>query len=571
MHGQGHGSGSARKLTNNQLSERLDELLATLADGPDRDEQRDLLLDLQVHQIELEMQSRELREAQRQLELSRDRYARLFDLAPVGYAVFDRHGRILDINLTGARMLGRVRSRVVEAPFPAFLDPGDMGRFLSHVDDILKSPDPSPGPVRLTVRLRATNGVRTLRLLSSACSGEQGPECFSALVDITAQEEAKARERDGGQLRQAVLDALPAQVAVLDGEGRIIAVNAAWRRFAEENRASRALQAGVGLNYLAACAGPSWEGAEEARCMSDGIAAVLAGTSAGFTQEYPCHAPDRKRWFTCTAVPLGGGLQGAVVVHFDISSRVVAEEEARRSRDTAAQAARVNAVGILAASLIHELTQPLSAAGFFGGTALTMVEQGRLERDELKRIVSGIDAQIRRAASILQRLREFLRRREMRMEPVAVESVVTRAATLCHWYASDKKVELRLAEAPAAGLLVRADSLQLEQVVVNLICNAVQAIDEAATERREVSVAIERRPNEVQVTVADTGPGLATDAGDELFDIFTSNKDVGLGMGLAISRDIVEAHGGKLWADPPAGAGAIFHFTLPLKSEDQSG
>ncbi len=569
MQGQGQGSGSARKLTNSQLSERLDELIATMGDAPHRDAQRDLLLDLQVHQIELEMQSRELREAQRELELSRDRYARLFDFAPVGYALFDRQGRIRDINLTGARLLGRVRSRLVEAPFTAFLDPGDMDGFLSHLEDILKSPDSSTAPVRLTVRLRAPNGARILRLLSSARSGDQGPECFSALVDITSQEEAKARERDSDQLRQAVLDALPAQVAVLDGQGRIIAVNAAWRRFAAENLASGELQAGIGLDYLAACAGPGWEGAEEARCMADGIAAVLAGTSAAFSQEYPCHAPDRKRWFTCTAVPVGGGLQGAVVVHIDISSRVVAEDEARRSRDTAAQAARVNAVGILAASLIHELTQPLSAAGFFGGTALTMVGQGRLERGELQRVLSGIDAQIRRAASILQRLREFLRRREMLMEPVAVESVITGAAALCRWYASDKKVELRLAEAPAAGLLVRADALQLEQVVVNLICNAVQAIDEAGLERREVAVGIERRPQEVEVTVADTGPGLPADACNELFDIFTSSKDVGLGMGLAISRDIVEAHGGKLWADPPSGAGAVFHFTLPLKSEDQ--
>ena len=565
MAGQGRTLGGTVNLTESQLAQRLDELIAAMGEGPVADEQRALLLDLQVHQIELEMQGRELRDAQRALEVSRDSYARLFDLAPVGYAVFDCRGRILNITLTAARLLGRPRSRLTGAPFASFLESGDMRPFLTHVERVLKPEGTADDDAQTAVlRLRADNGVRVLQLLSSARVVDSGRGCFSALVDITAQEEAQSRRRDSDHLRQTVLDALPAQVAVLDGQGRIIEVNRAWRRLAEGDGAPTELKSGLGLDSVSVCRHLAGDDAEHAHRIADGIAAVIAGTCRDFNQEFPCNAPDRERWFALTVVPLGGGMEGAVVVRDEISARKLAETQARRSRESAAQAARVNAVGILAASLIHELTQPLSAASFFSGTAASLLEQGGEDRDKLGKVLLGVDSQIKRAAEILHRLREFLRRRDMHLRRVAIDEVVVQATALVRWFAADKKVQVQF-ERPAPDLFVEADALQLEQVLVNLICNSIQAIDQAGTPRREVSISVDPRPGEVQVTVGDTGPGVPSDAHERMFDIFASTKDSGLGMGLAISRDIVEAHGGKLWAEAKVSEGALFHFTLPLK------
>jgi two-component system sensor kinase FixL len=109
-----------------------------------------------------------------------------------------------------------------------------------------------------------------------------------------------------------------------------------------------------------------------------------------------------------------------------------------------------------------------------------------------------------------------------------------------------------------------ADAVQIAQVLVNLVANGIQAIDAAEPARRKIDIRVDPRPREIEVSVVDTGPGLSTELQTQLFDILARANGSGLGMGLAISRDIVEAHGGKLWVDPDVSEGASVHFTLPL-------
>jgi C4-dicarboxylate-specific signal transduction histidine kinase len=264
-----------------------------------------------------------------------------------------------------------------------------------------------------------------------------------------------------------------------------------------------------------------------------------------------------------SAVRLGGGMAGAVVLHLDVSERKRAEQQIRRSCDSAAQTARLNALGVLAASLVHELTQPLGAAGFFSAAASSLLEGGEVEGDKLRQVLAGMDAQIQRAAQILERLRSFLRRHDPRLEPVAIRDVLAAASGLVRWLADDKGVRLRVAQ-PDPSLVVEGHAMQLQQVLVNLISNAIQAIDQAGVATREVTVDVAVRPTEVEIAVGDTGSGLGIDTEARLFDLLSSTREDGLRLGLAISRDVVEAHGGKLWADPDSSAGAIFRFTLTL-------
>jgi C4-dicarboxylate-specific signal transduction histidine kinase len=229
-----------------------------------------------------------------------------------------------------------------------------------------------------------------------------------------------------------------------------------------------------------------------------------------------------------------------------------------------ARAARVNALGTLAVSVVHELAQPLSAAGFYSATAVALVEQGTSDPDKLKRVLAGVDGQIEKTADILQRLRDFARQGERCVVEVAIDEVVSRALALVGQFAADRHVDLSYGR-PAPGVSVHGHPAQLEQVLVNLICNAVQAIDSADAPRRAVSVGVEPRHEEIEVSVSDTGPGVPPAMQDQLFDIFALSRTSGLGMGLATSREIVEAHDGKLWLEPGSteGTGAVFRFTLP--------
>jgi PAS domain S-box-containing protein len=557
-----------RDASKTALPRRLEALMRAGSDGAATDQGRAVLMELQAQQTELERRGHELREAQEALALCRDRYERLFDLAPVGYAVFDRAGRIRDINRAGARMLRRSRSALGGVAFAHFVLADDLSAFRTHVLEVLDG-DAAEARRSTVVRLQTVGGTRQLHMHSTRQEGDEGPECFSALVPITKEVEARHRQEASEHLRQSVLDAIPAEVVVLDRRGFIIAVNKAWQRFGENNAGSPALCEGVGLDYFSACRNLTDDGADRADAIADGITAVINGSRPHFVEEYPCHSPDRQRWFALTAAPVHTEPAAAVVVHFDITERKLAEDHARRARHAMAQAARVNAVGILAVSLIHELSQPLSAASFYSGTALTLLAEEGRDRAKLPEVLSGVDEQIKRAGSILQRLREFLRQRELHMAPVAIDDVIGRAMDLVRWFAADKQVLLRYAR-PAPGVTVVADPLQVEQVVINLVCNSIQAIDAAGMERREVVIGTESRNREVEVSVTDTGPGVPPPDHASLFDVFASTKDSGLGIGLAICRDVIELHNGKLWADPDPPEGAAFHFTLPRATAAES-
>lgn len=589
-------------LSKPELARRLDRLIGELLDGGRaNDATRDLLLELQTHQVELELQGRELADARHILEVSRDHYARLFDLAPVGFAVFDRRGRIREINLTASRMLGRDRLRLSDTPFPVLLAAGEMRRFLDHVSAVIGGADGSPiEPLDVELgsrRPRAVPAPETLRLLSSRRDSDDGPECFSAMIDITAERRLE-RSKTATELRaRAILDALPAEVIVLDASGAIVMANEAWRHVADcpEHALSMppAPQCVVGCDYLAACRDSTSNSGAETSAMAQGVASVLERRCERFVAEYACERRDGERWLALTAAPLDAGGadagedegQGAVIVQIDITERKRAEQNTQRAREAAAHAARVNAVGVLATSLVHELAQPLNAAAFFGRAALEQLQasdakQPLADPARLEPVLAKADAQIERAGAIVERLREFLRHKEVQMRPVELDPLIERAMELLGWFASQRQVELRFISG-SAGLWLLGDPVQLEQVLVNLVCNGVQAIEEAGMAVRRVT--IETRPCAsesasqrcaeaptdeevplVRVMVSDTGPGLDLDNEQAMFDLFASRRSSGLGMGLPISREIVESHGGKLWVDRGESGGARFHFTLPL-------
>jgi C4-dicarboxylate-specific signal transduction histidine kinase len=381
------------------------------------------------------------------------------------------------------------------------------------------------------------------------------------------QDHGACGEGASDQLTLAVLDAIPAHLAVLDETGCIVTVNRGWRRFARENGASDALREGVGVDYLAACRQADGDALEDGRLAADGIGGVLAREYPIFTMEYPCHAPGHERWFLMTASPLDGAVRGALVTHRDITERRRAETEARKAREVLTQMARIHSLGIIASSLVHELTQPLAAMGFFSEAAITLLEEGREDPELLAEALHGIDAQVTRLGEVLRSLREHSRGGEVRLTPVAIDQVIARAIKLIAWLAAERQVRLRYVPA-ATKTEVAADPTQIETVLVNLLCNSIQAITAGRCKRREVSIRVEPRAHEVEVIVRDTGPGLPPERVEAVFDLFLSTKSQGtaMGMGLPICRGIIEAHGGRLWADAQAKHGAVFRFTLPRET-----
>jgi two-component system sensor kinase FixL len=259
----------------------------------------------------------------------------------------------------------------------------------------------------------------------------------------------------------------------------------------------------------------------------------------------------------------------------DLTERQQTETRLRDLQTELVHVSRLTAMGEMASTLAHELNQPLSAIANLLTGSRRLLDRGRPEdQAKVRDAVDRASAQALRAGDVIHRMREFVRRGASERAPESLSKVVEDAAALALIGAREHLVTTRLKLDPAADA-VFADRVQIQQVLVNLIRNAVDAM--ADSPRRELTISSQRLENgSVQVSVTDTGSGINDDFRERLFQPFMTTKAEGMGVGLSISRSIIEAHGGRIWADANPKGGTIFHFTLPARrdtntADDQDG
>ena len=248
----------------------------------------------------------------------------------------------------------------------------------------------------------------------------------------------------------------------------------------------------------------------------------------------------------------------------DVTQQRRDEEQSRQREAELAQSSSLSMMGEMASGIVHEVTQPLSAIANGAHACLRLLSddgQGADPKqfaDKLRLMAE----QAERAGQIVHRLRRFVADREPKWSDFDVCAALREAATLIAAQAREDDVEVRL-ELPDSLPLVRGDLIQIEQVILNLARNSLEAMgDDGDGERRLTFRASAREGKVVEVAVEDTGPGLTPDAAQRAFEPFFSTKRRGMGIGLSISRSIVEAHHGRLWFAPDVERGATFRFTL---------
>jgi C4-dicarboxylate-specific signal transduction histidine kinase len=252
-----------------------------------------------------------------------------------------------------------------------------------------------------------------------------------------------------------------------------------------------------------------------------------------------------------------------VTAQQELTDRKRAEEQIRRQQEDLNHAARLSTMGEMATSLAHEINQPLAAIAAYADGAGIRIKQGTAEIESLAEIFDYIAADAHRASGVIRRLRRFVEKRTTDRVPTDINETVREVCRFVGAEASQQQTALHL-ELPDALPRVPADAVQVQQVILNLIRNALDAMRDAGTMDRRVS--IETRETEthgIEVSVQDTGPGIPPVQKDQAFEQFFTSKDDGLGMGLAISKSIIEAHGGRIWFASPLGGGALVHITLP--------
>lgn len=267
----------------------------------------------------------------------------------------------------------------------------------------------------------------------------------------------------------------------------------------------------------------------------------------------PQHVPD-----------VAGGGFGLLLVVTDMTARKAVEERSRQLLDQLAHAHRLKSMGEMAAALAHEINQPLGAIANYAEGALARLPTLGGPAEELERPLRAILRSTLRGGEIVRRARGFSRPRPHRIELEALDELIRDVEELCLPEARRRGVSLEVQFARELPM-VPVDGIQIQQVLINLIQNAFAALESVEPYRRRIRISTEC-PSEliVQVTVADSGPGIAPATVTRLFEPFVTTRTDGTGMGLAIARGIVEAHGGAIWCDVDSGAGAVFHLTLPV-------
>jgi signal transduction histidine kinase len=253
---------------------------------------------------------------------------------------------------------------------------------------------------------------------------------------------------------------------------------------------------------------------------------------------------------------------------FERRRRQSAEVQARRHLAGMAHLERRAALGQLTATLAHELKQPLTAILRNAEAGSMLLAAGSLRTDdEIKEIFKDIRADDARANEVIDRLRGLLQKRELAMQPVDVNDMVRETVGLLapDAAARDMRMDVELASPPAT---VTGDRVHLQQVLLNLVLNGMEAMAETPSERRRLLVRTSSNNGQIDVLVKDTGAGIPADAAANIFEPFFTTKTDGMGMGLSISRSIVEAHGGRIVAENNTEGGATVGFSVPLRHVD---
>lgn len=377
-------------------------------------------------------------------------------------------------------------------------------------------------------------------------------------VVVDARERVAAIDglRDAGITDIAgYLDAHPAEVEVMRAGARILDLNeAAVRMFGARNRFDITGQRTHRFFDPLCTAQPN------------SMRAYVAGASS-FQQQARSVRLDGSRFDTlfCVVPWADGSTPGIwLAVFVDITEHVQRQASLDTLRDELAHVSRISMLGEMSASIAHEIGQPLSSISMSGGAMLHLLDREAIDRDALRRQCRRIVDQTARASDIIDRIRRMATKRGGVTAPVAVADVVAESIQFVRHELVRSSIDFRYL--PPSGLpTVVADKVQLQQVFVNLLMNAIQMHRQTETRDPEIQISVAEQVGVIRVDVRDNGPGIEPGDMSRLFDGFFSTRNDGLGLGLSICRTIVAAHGGSIEAtNRSEGRGAIFSVCLPL-------
>jgi len=493
---------------------------------------------------------------------SEARFRALFAHNMVPTVIWRADGRILDANDSFLQLTGLDRDSLRQRRVGLDALVVRSGSFaLSHdaSGDCLTVESP---PVERELIVR--DGRRIPVLMAGFRFPGSVAEGTTCLFDLTSLRRAESDRRQAELLHSAVLASVHDQIVVLDQAGVIIATNQSWQHFVEHS-ATRLFERGrVGDHYLAACQAAATAGDSVAAELLDCIHDVLGGVRAQRHLEFSRGDSEGPLWYEISVERLQRPEGGAVISRADVTVRKQALNQAQEQRQQLAHLSRVAILGELSGAFAHELAQPLTSILSNAEAALQILSVSTPDLAEVQEVLRDIVKDDVRAAAVIQRLRSMLARGEIRRQVVDLNRVVYDSLAMARSDLIARNVTPVLQLDPK-GASVFADPVQMQQVLLNLIVNACDAMADGPPTDRRLTIATRAVDGDhaIECSVADHGPGIGPNIVGRMFQPFVTTKKHGMGLGLAICRSIIEAHGGRLWAENAVGeSGAVFRFTV---------
>ncbi len=477
---------------------------------------------------------------------------------PTGMRAIDMHGRITYVNAAFCSMVGYSQEELVgaTAPFP-YWSSEDLAEHERILQRSLAGEAPRGG---IESRFRRKAGenldVRIFEAPLVDASGRQAG-WMASIHDITEQRRARAELEASHQRFMTVLDGLDAAIYVADLESdQLLFANKAFKNIYGYDT--------VGRNC--------WQ-----------VTSVCHPDPARFMAEARKLAPDQTprelhdtelqnglngRWYQLRERAIQW-VDGGVVrmeIATDITDRRNMEELNSQQSERLQQTSRLIAMGEMASSLAHELNQPLAAIANYNMGCVNRLQSNDFRPDELLAAMQKAGAQAERAGKIIRRVRDFVKKSEPRRGAVRIDEVIEEIIGFAEIEARKSGVRVSVS-VPRDLPPAYADKIMIEQVVLNLVKNGIEAMHDTPRAERELAISARANGKDfIEVKVADRGHGVLVESTEKLFVPFYTTKPEGMGMGLNICRSIIEFHHGRLWAVASAGGGAAFSFTLPVYS-----
>lgn len=579
------------------FNRRAEALLAKTKVGLSQISKEDiqqLVHDFQVYLIELELHNEKLQRSGHALVRSQKRYAKLYDFAPIGYLTLNKEGNIVESNLTIARLLGVARMDLIGRRLGDYINPDDAEIYSAYLDHFNKHLYKQS----LELRLKKPNGSLLEVELQGIVNYNNNDETEIWIAIVEANQCKQVRKSIDNLNRQLEknLDGKSTDMIAMNKELQNHIRELAHSRHELEEREARlnsifnaAVEGIITIDEggFIVCANKAVThifGYSENEIIGANICKLMP-YSANSKNYFPDYLIKNKESFVGQIRELEGKHKNGLKIPIDLSIaefhidnkyyftgiiRDVTERKLKEQRDKEhlnelAHVTRLGLMGEMASGIAHEVNQPITAVANYTQACLHFIKTGNPDVFKLTEAMEKANEQALKAGQIIRRMRDFVRSRKMQRTEVKINALVKETVSLCEAECKQHGITCKL-ELTDYLPDVFVDSVHIEQVILNLIRNSVEALNTLPKDSQKLLViqTYLNEENEIEVRIKDNGPGLNDVQKLEIAKPFYTTKESGMGMGLSISRSIVEAHNGVLRFNSKKEKGSTFYFTLPV-------